>query len=654
MATSSPGAAPARTNGATSINKTNAGENSDSDNDPPSWTEIEHNYFTSMRFHREKEDRDLAADHLARGDALRQQLVDNHHTQEDLLHRLRELRGEYAAGQARLDALDAEVGGVREMMRREREAQDAERRAWFERYRRGGLAYRAGGEEKTMVGTAPAAAVVEGSGDGKGKGSMNGREERAAGVQKQALREEAGVLVNGSVITKEPQPAGAMPEDDGVAQGYEGGEPALASPAADLQKGTPETGSLSGEPEHDHQEHQLEPEYWPGDVADEHMPDAGATSNEQAGEPRALAKVFDVGGSEALPVPGVRKEEPQVVEQDMEDAGAPNDGPTGQTCQPEAVENAMSKFSVVTLLHGQEEERQPVEEKPQPPKENVSATHGQSSDTPAVEHHGPDAAAPSTKDTDMGVFGAPEGSKAVENVGAPKIDDQRRADLPPATWPAAVGVPVADMETYDVKDPSQPVPRSLKRKNPPESSPRKATAAVKPSPSTAGSFSAEATGPARLKKTKIILHRSGLDYSGYTTADSISGDQLHSNEWRLHQVKTQTFATNPGVTQYWHWVAEEDKCGNVFEHQVLKSVRPIKWSVFKKPYNFHLKLADIQEVAFARGSTRVMVTHKKGRDGKDKGPRGDMMAQFKRDRTKRRFLSFLKSEKGVKISEVGK
>jgi hypothetical protein len=61
------------------------------------------------------------------------------------------------------------------------------------------------------------------------------------------------------------------------------------------------------------------------------------------------------------------------------------------------------------------------------------------------------------------------------------------------------------------------VPRSLKRKDPhltPESSPRKATAAVKPSPSTAGSFSAETTGPARLKKTKIILHRSGLDYSG--------------------------------------------------------------------------------------------------------------------------------------------
>ena len=150
-----------------------------------------------------------------------------------------------------------------------------------------------------------------------------------------------------------------------------------------------------------------------------------------------------------------------------------------------------------------------------------------------------------------------------------------------------------------------------------------------------------------------VTSSSGFECDGYTSTDSISGDRLQPSEWRLHQVKTRTFATNPSVTQYWHWVTEEKDC-DMIEHQVLESVRPIKWSVFKKPYNFHLKPADIQEVAFARDSKRVMVTHKKGRDGKDKGPRGDMMAQFKRDRTKRRFLSFLGREKGVKISEVGK
>jgi hypothetical protein len=144
----------------------------------------------------------------------------------------------------------------------------------------------------------------------------------------------------------------------------------------------------------------------------------------------------------------------------------------------------------------------------------------------------------------------------------------------------------------------------------------------------------------------------GLDYDGYTSSDSISDDRLHPNDWRLHQVKTRSFATHPGVTQYWHWVTEKQGDKKVIEHQVLESVQPIKWSVFKKPYNFHLKLGDIQEVSFARASTKVVVAHKKGRDGRDLGPRGHVMAQFKRDRTKRRFLTFLSRERGVKVGEV--
>lgn len=104
------------------------------------------------------------------------------------------------------------------------------------------------------------------------------------------------------------------------------------------------------------------------------------------------------------------------------------------------------------------------------------------------------------------------------------------------------------------------------------------------------------------------------------------------------------------MTQYWHWVAD----GKVIEHQVLKSLRPIKWSVFKKPYNFHLKPADIKEVTFAQGSTCVIVTHWKGREGKDIEPRGEMMALFERDLTKRRFLSFLGYENGVNIVEMEK
>ncbi|EAQ88696.1 hypothetical protein CHGG_05315 [Chaetomium globosum CBS 148.51] len=169
-------------------------------------------------------------------------------------------------------------------------------------------------------------------------------------------------------------------------------------------------------------------------------------------------------------------------------------------------------------------------------------------------------------------------------------------------------------------------------------------------PSATGEKKAAAQG----KEAKDEDKSTGLEYDGYTSSDSISEDRLHPNDWRLHQVKTRSFATHPGVTQYWHWVTEKQGDKKVIEHQVLESVQPIKWSVFKKPYNFHLKLGDIQEVSFARASNKVVVTHKKGRDGRDLGPRGHVMAQFKRDRTKRRFLTFLSRERGVKVGEVNK
>ncbi len=166
---------------------------------------------------------------------------------------------------------------------------------------------------------------------------------------------------------------------------------------------------------------------------------------------------------------------------------------------------------------------------------------------------------------------------------------------------------------------------------------------------------AAADAPTSPSASSSATLASALDYDGYTSSDSISSDQLHANDWRLHQVRTRTFATNPGVTQYWHWVTEKNpRDDKVIEHQVLESVRPTKWSVFKKPYNFHLKLGDVQEVSFARGTTRVIVAHRKGRDGRDMHARGDVMAQFKRERTKRRFLTFLRKEKGVKVVEVSR
>lgn len=45
-----------------------------------------------------------------------------------------------------------------------------------------------------------------------------------------------------------------------------------------------------------------------------------------------------------------------------------------------------------------------------------------------------------------------------------------------------------------------------------------------------------------------------------------------------------------------------------------------------KPYNFHLKLGDIEEVLFTQGTIRVIVKHKKGKTGKDIRAGGDVIA----------------------------
>jgi hypothetical protein len=130
---------------------------------------------------------------------------------------------------------------------------------------------------------------------------------------------------------------------------------------------------------------------------------------------------------------------------------------------------------------------------------------------------------------------------------------------------------------------------------------------------------------------------------GYTSTDSFTGYPLVETEWRLRQVKTPNFATNQGVTQYWHLV--NPKKPGLIEHQVLGSVTPVKWSILKEPYNFHLEISVVREVVFAQRNTRIAIMLK------DRDKRGDIMARFLRDHTKRRFLEFLKCER-VKVVEM--
>ncbi|ORY63474.1 uncharacterized protein BCR38DRAFT_410390 [Pseudomassariella vexata] len=125
-----------------------------------------------------------------------------------------------------------------------------------------------------------------------------------------------------------------------------------------------------------------------------------------------------------------------------------------------------------------------------------------------------------------------------------------------------------------------------------------------------------------------------LEYDGYTSTDSFSAGRIMHLDWRVYQIKTRTLTTSTEVTQYWTW--KPDK--SMFEHQVLRDVFPkVTWGYYQKPINFDLRLDEVIEIQYAPESQKVLVLIK---DGK----RGNILAHFKRERTKKRFLSFAKKK----------
>ncbi|KAI1373012.1 hypothetical protein F4677DRAFT_430723 [Hypoxylon crocopeplum] len=129
-----------------------------------------------------------------------------------------------------------------------------------------------------------------------------------------------------------------------------------------------------------------------------------------------------------------------------------------------------------------------------------------------------------------------------------------------------------------------------------------------------------------------------LDYDGWTSTDSFSAGRIMHLDWRVYQIKTRALTTSAEVTQYWTWKQEK----NMFEHQVLRDVRPkVTWGFYQKPINFDLTLEEIKEIQYATDGQKVLVVI-------DDEKRGNVLAFFKRERTKKRFLSFSK-KKGIKL-----
>ncbi|EXL64722.1 hypothetical protein FOPG_19023 [Fusarium oxysporum f. sp. conglutinans race 2 54008] len=137
-------------------------------------------------------------------------------------------------------------------------------------------------------------------------------------------------------------------------------------------------------------------------------------------------------------------------------------------------------------------------------------------------------------------------------------------------------------------------------------------------------------------------------FEAWSDTDSCSGGSITKYDWRLAVVKTRLYTSHVNVTQYWTWVGQI-QC---FQHQVLKDVKPAKWGLLSDEIDFHVNLAEIEEMKWNIEALRVHIVMKKdaGKLAADGKPRGDVMASFRRARTMRRFLFFCR-EKGMKIAK---
>ncbi|KAI0148371.1 hypothetical protein GGR57DRAFT_238709 [Xylariaceae sp. FL1272] len=143
--------------------------------------------------------------------------------------------------------------------------------------------------------------------------------------------------------------------------------------------------------------------------------------------------------------------------------------------------------------------------------------------------------------------------------------------------------------------------------------------------------------PAKRQRMDAQTGQDDLEFDGYTSTDSFSKGRVMHLDFRVHQIKTEVLTTDPKVTQYWTWKPEENK----FEHQVLRDVRPqVSWGTYEKPVDFNCFLNEIKEVHYVPGDRNIAVM--------TNGFRSDILVQFKRDRTTKRFLSFVQ-KKGVKL-----
>lgn len=125
---------------------------------------------------------------------------------------------------------------------------------------------------------------------------------------------------------------------------------------------------------------------------------------------------------------------------------------------------------------------------------------------------------------------------------------------------------------------------------------------------------------------------------GYTSADSSSGDGITPVDWRILEMKTDRSRTNSKLTQYWHFVGDTEHPH--FEHQFMdQSSKPPTWQVYGESF-FDLRLDEINRIQYSIPDCLKLVIYTNSVVGCQH--RGRFIVRFKRLRTIKRFINFLK------------
>lgn len=142
------------------------------------------------------------------------------------------------------------------------------------------------------------------------------------------------------------------------------------------------------------------------------------------------------------------------------------------------------------------------------------------------------------------------------------------------------------------------------------------------------------------KKPKMENDQSTDELAEYSDKDSVSDEPLRREDFRLLQIQSRLHASSTKDTQYWSWLPDQRK----LEHRVLQSTNPVQWGALKDPFDFSLRLDEVAEIRYDVTTNRVYIHVPQERD--TAAPvvgwrrRGDLMVEFKRTRTFKRFLGF--------------